>query len=275
MEGRQRLTGAFLIEIHRIQPDPAQPRKNLDTQAQRELTDSIRQIGILQPITVRYLEKQDVYQVITGERRFQAARSLELPSIPCWLQTPKNEDILLHQLVENWQRSDLHPYELADALALLRDANGYSQKRLSELTGKPENEISRLLSLLKLDPGVQKQTRAAEPGTFTKRHLTAVAQLPAPQQEPLIVKIQERHLTAEDTEKVVKETKRQQGTKPRGAPFGQRMRYQTSKAWVTLSFRRRNVTVDDILAALDEVRELVTKPSEGNADVNTRRSSQQ
>src|SRR5947209_4864465 len=128
VEGRQRLTGAFLIELHRIRPDPAQPRKNLDTQAQRELTDSIRQIGILQSITVRYLEDQDIYQVITGERRFQAARSLELPSIPCWVQTPKNEDILLHQLVENWQRSDLHPFELADALACLRDANGYSQK---------------------------------------------------------------------------------------------------------------------------------------------------
>jgi ParB family chromosome partitioning protein len=262
VEGRQRLAGAFLIELRRIQPDPTQPRKNLDTDAQRELVNSIRQIGILQPITVHYLENQDIYQVITGERRFQAARSLELPSIPCWVQTPKNEDILLHQLVENWQRSDLHPYELADALVCLRDANDYSQKQLAELTGKPESEISRLLSLLKLDAGVQKHTREASPGTFTKRHLTAVSQLPAAQQQQVVKSIEEQHLTAIDTEKLVKEAKqRHQGTKTRGAPFGQRMRYKTTDAWVTLSFRRRNVTVDDILASLEEVRELVNKPA--------------
>src|SRR6266446_1374430 len=80
--GRTRLTGAFLIELGRICPDPTQPRKNLETQAQWELTASIERVGILQPITVRYLEADDIYQIITGERRYQAAKALGLSAIP-------------------------------------------------------------------------------------------------------------------------------------------------------------------------------------------------
>src|SRR5262249_40386661 len=145
LQGRRRLTGAFLIDRARIRPDPAQPRKNLDTVAQQELIASIRRLGVLQPITVRYIEAEDVYQIIAGERRYQAAKAAEIAELPCWVQSPQAKDILLHQIVENWQRADLNPYDLADALAVLRDANGYSQKDLARETGKPESEISRLL----------------------------------------------------------------------------------------------------------------------------------
>src|SRR5262249_50985017 len=89
LAGRERLTGAFLIECARIRPDPAQPRRNLDTEAQVELTASIVKLGILQPITVRYLEAEDVYQIISGERRFHAAQAAGLDAIPCWVKTPK------------------------------------------------------------------------------------------------------------------------------------------------------------------------------------------
>ncbi|HVG49197.1 MAG TPA: ParB/RepB/Spo0J family partition protein, partial [Rubellimicrobium sp.] len=99
-----------------------------DAEALRDLVASITRLGVLQPIAVRYLESEDVDQVISGERRFQASREAGLAEIPCWVQTPKDEEILLRQIVENWQRSDLHPYELADSLARLRDANGYTQR---------------------------------------------------------------------------------------------------------------------------------------------------
>ena len=79
---------------------------------------SIEQHGILQPITVQYLDKENVYQVITGERRYQAAVALGLPAIPCWVRTPKSKEILVHQIIENWQRQDLEPLELALSLAL-------------------------------------------------------------------------------------------------------------------------------------------------------------
>lgn len=255
LAGRQRLTGAFLIELSRIRPDPGQPRKNLDTEAQRQLTVSILKLGILQPITVRYLADSDIYQIISGERRFQAARAAGLTEIPCWVKTPKSEEVLVHQIVENWQRRDLEPLELAEALAVLRDARGCAQKELAELTGKPESEISRLLSLLKLAPEVQEQARRERGTTFTKRHLTALAQLPPEDQQEVMVAVREKHLTALDTERTVQERKAERtGAKTRGAPYGQRLRYLTEKATVLLTFRRRNVTVDDIRAALDDVR---------------------
>ncbi len=260
LEGRQRLTGAFLIDVARIRPDPDQPRRACDTQAQWELSASIAKVGILQPITVRYIERDNVYQVITGERRFQAAKALGLSAIPCWMKTPKADDILVHQIVENWQRRDLEPLELARALALLRDSTGSSQKALAALTGKPESEVSRLLSLLKLTPDVQAQAEETPRGTVTKRHLVALAQLPPEDQQEVMIAVREKHLTALDTEHVAREAKaKETGVTSRGAPLTQRLRYLTANALVTLTFRRRNVTAQDILAALDAVREQVTK----------------
>lgn len=253
---RRRLSGAFAIELAHIRPDPNQPRKNLDTAKQRELAASVRRLGILQPITVRLLEGEGVYRIISGERRYQAARDAGLTEIPCWVQTPKNEDILLHQIVENWQRADLEPLELAEALACLRDASGYTQRQLAAATSKPESDISRLLSLLKLDPQVQQQAQQGPAGTFTKRHLTAIAQLARPEdQQGMMSAIQERKWTALDTERAVQERKaKRTGLKTRGAPPAHVRRFHTSVAMVTITCRRRQVTDDEILAVLGEVR---------------------
>jgi ParB family transcriptional regulator, chromosome partitioning protein len=196
---RTRLAGAFLIDVTRIRRDPRQPRKTFDTKAQVELTASIERLGILQPITVRYIAEDDVYQVITGERRLQAANAAGVSEIPCWVQTPESKDILVHQIVENWQRSDLHPYDLANALAALRDASALSQKELSKLTGKPESEISRYLKLLTINPAAQEQARRDETGTISKRHLVAIADLPASDQPAMIQTIQETKMTATET----------------------------------------------------------------------------
>ena len=244
-----------MIEVGRIRPDPDQPRKNLETQAQQELTKSVRRLGILQPISVRYLDGDDVYQIVCGERRYQAARAAGLAEVPCWVQTPRSEEILLRQITENWQRAELHPYDLADALAGLRDAFDYSQKQLAELTCKAESEISRLLSLLKLNPAAQQAARHDLTGAVTRRHLVALAQLPPEDQQEALAAVQEHHLTALHTERLVKEKKaRAAGGKTRGAPVGQRFRYFTSQAIVTFAFRKRNVTAADLRAALDEIR---------------------
>lgn len=263
IQGRKRLSGAFTINLNRIRPDPNQPRRSLETDAQVQLTQSILQIGVLQPITVRYIEGQDVYQIISGERRYHACLAAERTEIPCWVQNPKAEQVLLHQIVENWQRSDLQPLELAQALMVLRDSNGYTQKQLAQLTGKPESEISRLLSLLRIDPQVQHEAQATEKGTFTKRHLTAIARLDHDQQQQVAQAVNDQNLTAVDTERMVQELRaRNTGMKTRGAPFGQRLRYRTASALVTVSFRRRNVTAEEILNVLDEVREQVTNRPE-------------
>ncbi len=220
---------------------------------------SIQRLGVLQPIAVRYIKADDIYQVISGERRYQACRELQLADIPCWIQTPRDEEVLLRQIVENWQRADLHPYELADSLIRLRDANGYTQKQLSAETGKPESEISKLLALQKIDPEVQKVAREPEEAAFSKRHLYAISTLKTAQsQREVAADVKDRRLTAIETEKVVAAKKAEAvGEKRRGAPVVH-LRYATTHATVTLNFRKRNVLAADILAALDEARSKVS-----------------
>ena len=207
LEGRKRLGGAFSIALDRIRPDPAQPRRRLDTAAQEELTNSVRRHGIIQPISVRYLEVENIYQIITGERRYHAAGTAGLTEIPCWVQSPKEQDILIHQVVENWQRLDMHPYDLADALARLRDTNGLSQRDLARETGKSEGEISKILALLDLDPAVQKLAREDETGRITRRHLYALRSLPRQEQLNFLDRAQKEAITASVMEEMVAERK--------------------------------------------------------------------
>ncbi|MGE3806604.1 MAG: ParB N-terminal domain-containing protein, partial [Gemmataceae bacterium] len=96
IQGRKRLAGAFTIELSRIRPDPNQPRKNLETEAQVHLTESVLRVGIVQPITVRSIEGQNFYQIISGQRRYHACLAAELTAIPCWIQNPEPDAILLH-----------------------------------------------------------------------------------------------------------------------------------------------------------------------------------
>jgi len=238
----------------------------LDTTPQRELVASVQSHGILQPITVRYLESDNMYQIITGERRCSAAKEAGLAEIPCWIQTPKQEDVLVHQIVENWQRLDMHPYDLADALARLRDANGYSQKEIAKATAKSEGEISKILTLLDLDPAVQKLAREDRSGRITKRHLYAVRTLPPADQHSLIEKEQRDALTADDTEQLAAKTIDRRRTVARpGAPVSYH-RFKTTEATVSLTFRKKEVTNDDIRDALDEARaKAMNSPTEPQA----------
>jgi len=262
IQGRKRLGGAYLIETSRIRPDPAQPRKRLEQDAQAELVASVRRHGILQPVTVRYVSGEDIYQIIAGERRYLAARGSGLTEIPCSIQTPREEEVLLHQIVENWQRLDMHPYDLADALARLRDSAGMSQKQIAQATGKSEGEISKLLALLDLSPVVQELARDDGTGHITKRHLYAVRSLSPDRQEAVIRKTQAQGLTAQETEQIASKEEGRPHDRParRGAPVSYH-RFRTTNATVSLTFRRKEVTTEEILGALDEARAIVEQRS--------------
>lgn len=214
--------------------------------------ESIKRLGILQPVTVRYIDGEDIYQVITGERRYQAAREAGLRDIPCWVQNPKEQEILLHQIVENWQRLDMHPYDLADALARLRDTNGYSQRDLARETGKSEGEISKIFALLEFDPTVQKLAREDESGRISRRHLYAVRALPKDEQVALLQRTKQEAITATDVEELAaKRAEAITGRKRRGAPISHH-RFHTTRALVTVTFRKREVSPEDVRAALEE-----------------------
>ncbi len=254
-EARRSLAGAFFIKLDRIQPDPAQPRQTLDPSSMEELTNSVRTHGILQPITVRHMPEEGMYQIIAGERRYLAATGAGLTELPCWVQTPADQDILIQQIVENWQRADLHPFDLADTLMRLRDQKHRSQKELAKMTGKPESEISKILSLLKLNPSMQAQCRQDVTGRVSRRHLEGIARLDGDDQTEVFERVKAEGLTVQETEKIVqKKLGVKRGDRHAGAPVGTKKKFVTSKATVVLSFRRKTVALADVLEALDEVR---------------------
>lgn len=245
------------MAVDRIRPDPNQPRKQIAPDHLKQLVASIKRVGILQPITLQYIEGDDIYQILSGECRFTAAKAAGLENLPVWVKTPKNEEVLLHQVIENWHRSDLNPFDLADSLSQLKDANGFSQADLSRSTGKNKSEISRLLSLLELDADVQKIARDDASGRITKRHLFAVARLDADGQKKLVNRIVKQDLTAMDIERYVQRLEQPKGKgKVIGAPVTRR-KYVTKHATVLLTFRKKEVNDDDVLLALQELKALI------------------
>lgn len=249
------MQGAFRVRVDLIHPDPTQPRKTFQEEKQKELAASIKENGLLQPIRIRPREDGH-YTLTTGHRRLDAVKRLGHTEIDCLIRDTEDDKILAQQIVENWQRVDLEPLELSDSLAELRD-RGHTQRQIADMLGKPESEISRLLSLQKVDPAIRRQVKTGEASTLTRRHLIAIASRPAAEQIPLARDVVEKNLTAEQTEEHVQSIRRKEPTRrKRGATYS-KLRYTTSRATVSFVFRKQEVSKSDILAALDEVRQQV------------------
>lgn len=137
------------IELSKITVNPNQPRHEFDPVALQELADSISEIGIIQPITLRKLS-DDEYQIIAGERRFRASQLAGLTSIPAYIRTADDENVMEMALIENIQREDLNSVEIALAYQHLLEQYGLTQERLSERVGKKRTTIANYLRLLKL-----------------------------------------------------------------------------------------------------------------------------
>lgn len=142
------------IDIDLIAVNPNQPRREFNATALQELADSIAEIGIIQPVTLRKLS-DDSYQLIAGERRYRAARMAGLERIPAYVRTADDENVVEMALIENIQREDLNSMEIALAYQHLIDQYGLTQERLSERVGKNRATIANYLRLLKLPAPVQ------------------------------------------------------------------------------------------------------------------------
>lgn len=142
------------ISIGLIEPNPNQPRREFDDSALRELADSIAEIGIIQPITLREMENGK-YQIIAGERRWRASQLAGLKSIPAYIRTADDENVMEMALIENIQRQDLNSVEIALAYQHLIDQYGLTQEKLSERVGKKRATVANYLRLLKLPAPVQ------------------------------------------------------------------------------------------------------------------------
>lgn len=142
------------IPIEFIQTNPFQPRKTFNEEALNELSESIKQLGIIQPITVRKINENQ-FQLISGERRLRAAKAAGLDTIPAYVREANDQEMLEMALVENIHRQDLDPIEIAISYQRLIDECNLTQEELSERIGKNRSTVANFLRLLKLTPEVQ------------------------------------------------------------------------------------------------------------------------
>ncbi|MDE6283550.1 MAG: ParB/RepB/Spo0J family partition protein [Muribaculaceae bacterium] len=142
------------VPLDRITPNPDQPRTTFDEEALTELAASIRELGIIQPLSLRKTGP-DSYQIIAGERRFRAARLAGLESVPAYVRTANDAELTEMALIENIQREDLNAIEIALTFRKLIDQYNLTQERLSERIGKKRATIANFLRLLKLPSEVQ------------------------------------------------------------------------------------------------------------------------
>ncbi|MBT7739192.1 MAG: ParB/RepB/Spo0J family partition protein [Candidatus Marisimplicoccus sp.] len=155
----QRISNSFEISVDKIRVNPKQPRTNFDTNEIENLSQSIKDLGIIQPITVRKVDPEN-YEIISGERRFRASKKAGLKSIPCYIKGVDNEtDILKMSLVENVQRVDLDPIEIGLTYERLINDYNLNIDSITRLVGKNRSTISNYIRLLKLDPIIQSGIR--------------------------------------------------------------------------------------------------------------------
>ncbi len=157
LESRERKEEIVYVQSGQIKPNPFQPREDFDQQSIEELAQSIKEKGVIQPLLVR--RRMDNYELIAGERRLRAAKSLGLNEIPIIVRDVSDQDSLELALIENVQREDLNPIEEAHAYQHLIDKFQVTQEKISEVLGKARSTITNTLRLLKLPHEIQQEMK--------------------------------------------------------------------------------------------------------------------
>lgn len=192
------------VAIEQIEANPNQPRREFDEESLQELASSIRELGIIQPITLREIA-ENRYQIIAGERRWRASQIAGLEAIPAYIRTIKDENVMEIALVENIQREDLNAIEIALAYEHLMSNSSMTQEKVAERVGQSRTAVTNYLRLLKLPAQVQMalQNREIEMG-----HARALLSLNSPSQQIKLFKdIQRNGYSVRKVEELVKQMK--------------------------------------------------------------------
>lgn len=201
-----------LLDLEKIERNPFQPRAEFDAASLDELKRSIQEKGVIQPITVRRVDQS--YQLITGERRVRAAREAGLRQIPAYiLQVNTNEEMLELALIENLQREDLNPVEVAVSYRRLMEECNLTQELVSQRVGKDRSTVTNTLRLLKLPEEIQQAVRKGEISGGHARALLGIED--ESRQTAVFRKIISRGLSVRAVEKLARD-----GARTKGAPHG-------------------------------------------------------
>jgi len=236
-----------MIPVDHIRPNPDQPRKALGDL--RELTDSIKEKGVLEPLLVRYVPREDCYHIISGERRYHAARAAGLREVPAIEKMADDAETLEIALIENMQRKDLTPFEEADGLQRLATQFEYRHEDLAKKLGKSRTSVSETMALLSIPEALRK--KCIEAGINSKGVLLQIARQPTEHKMvEMFGKILQGGLTRDAARQDRNEEK---GMAPRPQPFVFHFEPEDEKFKFRLQFKKSHVTRDELIRTLREI----------------------
>ncbi|MBK9413111.1 MAG: ParB/RepB/Spo0J family partition protein [Bacteroidetes bacterium] len=214
------------LPLEQIEPNPFQPRVDFDDTALGELSTSIKEQGIIQPITVRKLG-YDKYQIISGERRYKASKLAGLKTIPAYIRVANDQGMLEMAIVENIQREDLNALEVALSYKRLIDECGLTQEELSERLGKNRSTVTNFLRLLKLPPDIQASVRD---GKISMGHARAILGVDDIDKQLYIYReILNKNLSVRDVELLARETGNKSTIKKKKDEMKDQLSFEFSK----------------------------------------------
>lgn len=210
VEPQKRVNIVLHVPVDNIRPNPHQPRKEFIEERLEELADSIDAHGLIQPITVRYIGEKR-FELISGERRLRAAKLAGMEEIPSYIREVNDDDIISYALIENIQREDLNPIEVAMGYQRLVEEAGYTQAEVAERVGKNRSTVTNMLRLLNLPAFIQAGLRDQKISMGHARALLSIDD--EDDQEEVYNKIIDRGYSVRKTEKVIRKLNEDQEKK--------------------------------------------------------------
>ena len=236
-----------MIPVEKIRPNPDQPRKALGDL--RELTDSIKEKGVLEPLLVRFVPRDECYYIISGERRYHASRAAGLRELPCIEKIADDAETLELALIENLQRKDLTPFEEAEGLYRLAAHFDYTHEDIAKKIGKARSSVTETLSLRNIPDGLRR--KCADKGIVTKSLLLQVARQP---NEKKMAEAVQRIGQAGLTRDEARRERREEATSgPRPQPFIFNFQPETEAFRLRVQFRKSHVSREELIATLRSV----------------------
>jgi len=236
-----------MIPVDQIRPNPEQPRKALGDL--RELTESIREKGVLEPLLVRFVPREDCYYIISGERRYHASRAAGLREVPCIEKMADDAETLEIALVENIQRKDLTPFEEADGLYRLAEQFDYTHDDVAKKIGRARSSVSETLTLRNIPEGLKK--KCIEHGVLSKSLLLQIAKQPTEKKMlEIFARILQGGLTRDEARK---ERKEEKDAPPKPQPFVFHYEPENQAFKFRLQFKKSHVSRDELIRTLREI----------------------
>jgi ParB family chromosome partitioning protein len=233
-----------MIPVDQIRPNPDQPRKAIGDL--RELTDSIREKGVLEPLLVRFVPREDCYYIISGERRYHASRAAGLNEVPCIEKMADDAETLEIGLIENIQRKDLTPFEEADGLHRLATQFEYTHEDVARKIGRARSSVTETLSLRNIPEGLRK--KCIEHGVNSKSLLLQIARQPT---EKKMVEMLHRILQGGLTRDEARKERREEQTGPqRPQPFIFQFEPDNEAFRFRIQFKKSHVSRDELITTL-------------------------